>query len=339
MQSVGVVRVSIGSTLLLVASLAIAAYAALADDSNVPAPPVAVPKYSERDRHGLFVSPQHPRTRLVDGSGQTVWNDPNCGNAHQVDQWWLGSARIAVIDPPAWFALPSLSKGWLAIGVVSGLHIHFAPPAAKSDRIHEIVGADPSVACGSYCIYEEYYRTPGDPDAGGEAYWSRIQVAEPPMFTPIYSQRLGAPASPPTHGLPPAHVDNVGWPTPGPLSTPQFVRQPSFFPPRPPNAQIRYRTGVLTSFGVGMHSGDAAIRDSSGQVFSYLIGWPMYIEGKQTHCAIPPRPGIRFDPIVCDGGWPTDLVIGVTRVRVYYWHDVAPWGQHVAVTDQIIKAP
>jgi hypothetical protein len=122
-------------------------------------------------------------------------------------------------------------------------------------------------------------------------------------------------------------------------SAPRFAGSPSFFPPRPPNAQIHYRTGVLTSFGAGMHSGDAAIKDSSGHVYSYLIGWPMYIEGKQTHCAIPPRPGIRFDPIVCDGGWPADMIIGVTRVRVYYWHDVTPWGQHVAVTDQIIKAP
>ncbi len=124
-----------------------------------------------------------------------------------------------------------------------------------------------------------------------------------------------------------------------PTPTPHFVSPPSFFPPRPANVEIRYRTGVLTDWEVGNKSGWASIRDAAGNRFGYFTGWPAYIDGKQTHCAIAPRPGVRFDPIVCDGGWPADMVIGVTRVRIYYWHDVTPWGQHVAVTDQIIKAP
>jgi hypothetical protein len=126
---------------------------------------------------------------------------------------------------------------------------------------------------------------------------------------------------------------------PAPSSAPRFVGSRSFFPPRPSNAQIHYRTGVLIAFGAGMHSGGAAIRDGSGQVFSYFTGWPMFIEGKQTHCAIPPTARVRFDPTFCDGGWPADMIVGVTRVRIYYWHDVTPWGKHVVVTDQIIKAP
>jgi hypothetical protein len=124
-----------------------------------------------------------------------------------------------------------------------------------------------------------------------------------------------------------------------PTPTPHFVGAPSFFPPRPAKAEIRYRTGVLTDWEVGNKSGWASITDAAGKTYGYFTGWPTYIDGKQTHCAIAPRPGVRFDPIVCDGGWPADMIIGVTRVRIYYWHDVTPWGQHVAVTDQIIKAP
>jgi hypothetical protein len=121
-------------------------------------------------------------------------------------------------------------------------------------------------------------------------------------------------------------------------STP-FAPAPSFFPARPAHAELHYRTGVLIAFGLGMHSGGAAIRDASGRDFSFFTGRPIFIDGKQTHCAIPPTARIQFDPTFCEGGWPADIIIGLTRVRIYYWHDVTPWGQHVEVTDQIIKAP
>jgi hypothetical protein len=158
----------------------------------------------------------------------------------------------------------------------------------------------------------------------------------PPVPVPVGPQRREARTIEGPHILgfaPGVHVQVA--PTP----TPWFVGSPSFFPPRPANANIRYRTGVLTDWEVGNKSGWASIRDAAGNKFGYLTGWPVFIDGKQTHCAIAPRPGVQFDPMVCDGGWPADMIIGLTRVRVYYWHDVTPWGQHVEVTDQINKAP
>jgi hypothetical protein len=337
MRRFNIVKVWLSSLLVLLASLGFS-IVALADGSYAPTPPVAVPVQPEHERHGLPIAARHSRTRLVDGSGISTWNDPSCGNASIVDDWRLGSGRFAVIDPPSWLALPVPSDAWLAVGVVSGMQIHFAPPATKTLRVRETVEADPSVAFGSYCIYEEFYRTPGDPAAGGEAYWSRVQVAQS-YPEPNYFATPGFSASPPKHGQPPAHLDNHGWPTPAPTATPKFVGSPSFFPPRPANAAIRYRTGVLIAFGAGNKAGSASIKDASGQEYSYFWGWPLFVDGKQTHCAFPPIPGVRVDPTLCDGGWPADIVIGVTRVRVYYWHDVTPWGQHVDVTDQIIVAP
>jgi hypothetical protein len=117
------------------------------------------------------------------------------------------------------------------------------------------------------------------------------------------------------------------------------VRSPSYFPPRPLNAEMHYRSGVLIAFGAGMHSGGAGIRDASGRTFEYFTGRPMYIDGKQTHCAIPPIRSDRVNPILCEGGWPANVIIGVTRVRVYYWHAVTPWGKNVEVTDRIDRAP
>jgi hypothetical protein len=117
------------------------------------------------------------------------------------------------------------------------------------------------------------------------------------------------------------------------------VGSPSFFPPRPAHAEIRYRTGVLVGFGAGNKAGSASIKDALGRTYLYFWGWPIFIDGKQTRCAFPPLPGVRFDSTLCYGGWPADIIMGTTSVRVYYWHDVTPWGQHVEVTDQIIKAP
>jgi hypothetical protein len=332
-----IVRVWLVGVLVLLASLAIFARVALGGDAYTPAPPVAVPVQSELERHGLLIGAQHQRTKLVDGSGLALWNNPSCSGAPQVDDLQFGPERYAVLDPPAWVKIPPQPNAWLAVGIVSGMHIHFEAPVAKMDRVREIVQADPSVAFGSYCIYEEFYRMPGDPSAGGEAYWSRIQVA-PPNPEPDYSVPSGYPA-PPTHGHLPVRVDNSGWPAPAPTALPQFVRSQSFFPQRPAHVAIRYRTGILVEFGAGMRSGWTAIKDAAGITYGYYTGWPMYVDGKQTHCAIPPLHGFRYDPIGCDGGWPADIVIGVTRVRVYYWHDVTSWGQHVEVTDQIIRAP
>jgi hypothetical protein len=215
------------------------------------------------------------------------------------------------------------------------MHIRFEAPI--TGRVREIVEAEPSVAFGSYCIYEEFYRTPGSPASGGEAFWSRIEVA-PPYGAPNYFPRPGFSVAA-THGPPPAYVDNSGWPTPAPVPSPQFVGSPSFYPRRPAHAEIRYRTGVLIGFGAGNKAGSASIKDASGRTYLYFWGLPIYVDGKQTHCAFPPIHGVSVDPTLCDGGWPADVVIGVTRVRVYYWHDVTPWGQRVEVTDQIIKAP
>lgn len=321
MKTMNAIRKSPFGPILMFAMLAIVAAAALADGAYVPAPPIAVPAEAEHARHGMVIAADHPRTRLTDGSGRAVWENPSCGYAPQVDDWWLGSEHYAVIDPPNWFKLPMRADAWLAIGVVPGLHIRFAPPISKTGRIREVVQADPSLQSGSYCVYEEFFRSPGDSDSGGIAYWSRMHVTslvEAPKW-----QR-------------PAIVDNSGWPTPSPLPC---VLAPSFFPSRPRDAAIHYRSGVLTKFGAGNKSGYAAIRDASGREFGYFTGWPMSIDGKQTHCAVPPMHGRRIDLILCEGGWPADVVIGSTRVRVYYWHAVTPWGQHVSVTDEIDRAP
>jgi len=306
---------------VLFAVLATSAAVARADSSYSPAPPIALPAEAEHARHGMVIAADHPRTRLTDGSGRAVWENPSCGYAPQVDDWWLSSEHYAVIDPPNWFTLPMRADAWLAIGVERGLHIEFAMPVSKTSRIREIVQADPSVQTGSYCVYEEFYRSAGDPDSGGIAYWSRMQITS---LLPTPKRQH------------PVNVDNSGWPTPSPLP---YVPAPSFFASRPHNAEIHYRSGVLTQFGAGNKSGYAAISDTSGRKFGYFTGWPMYIDGKQTHCAVPPMRGQRIDPILCEGGWPADVVLGSTRVRVYYWHAVTPWGQHVAVTDEIDRAP
>ena len=113
----------------------------------------------------------------------------------------------------------------------------------------------------------------------------------------------------------------------------------AFFPSRPSNVDIRYRTGVLILFGAGNKSGSAKIRDASGRTFDYSIGTPIVVDGKITHCASPPVRGRLYVPILCESGWPADVVIGSTRVRIYYWHDVTPRGEHVDVTDEIDRAP
>jgi hypothetical protein len=338
MLGFNVAKVWPGSVFVLLTSLGIFARAALGGDLYTPAPPVAVPLQAEHERHGLLIAAQHPRTQLVDGSGLALWNNPSCASAPVFGDRQLGRDRYAVIDPPTWLHAPVRSDAWLAVGIVSGMHIHFEAPVSKTARVREIAQADPSVAFGFYCVYEEFYRTPGDPAAGGEAYWSRIEV-DSPYPAPNYFARPGYPVVPRPHGQPPIHADNSGWPTPAPTATPRFVGSPSFFPPRPPNAEIRYRTGVLIGFGAGNKAGSATIKDVSGRTHAYFWGWPIFIDGKQTRCAFPPLPGIRFDSTLCSGGWPADIIIGTTRVRVYYWHDVTPWGQHVEVTDQIIKAP
>ncbi len=129
-----------------------------------------------------------------------------------------------------------------------------------------------------------------------------------------------------------------------PTSLPRLVfykgtPPPSFFPARPSGANLRYRTGVLIGFGAGMKSGGAVIRDAAGSEVTFFTGRSMYIDGKQTHCAIPPLNGHPYDPVLCDGGWPADVIVGQTKVRVYYWHDATPWGQQVLVTDEIDRAP
>jgi hypothetical protein len=337
MRSFNVAMIRLAGAIVLLMLFGLFARAALAGDSDGAAPPVAVPVQSEHARHGLNVAAHHSRTRLADGSGMTLWNNPSCINAPQIDNWYLDSNRYAVVDPPNWLTLPVRSNAWVAVGV-PGIRIHFESPVAKTGRVREIIQADPSVAFGRYCIYEEFYRTPGDPDAGGEVHWSEVQI-EQSNPEPNYFAKPGDWVPPPAHGRPPIHVDNSGWPTPAPTSTPRFVSSPSFFPPRPAHAEIHYRTGVLIAFGAGNKAGSASIKDASGRTYLYFWGWPIFVDGKPTHCAFPPLPGIRVDPTLCDGGWPADIVIGVTRVRVYYWHDVTPWGQHVEVTDQIIKAP
>src|SRR5471032_3243123 len=97
---------------------------------------------------------------------------------------------------------------------------------------------------------------------------------------------------------------------------------PAFFPVRPINADVRYRTGVLVQFGAGNKSGSVAIKDESGRIFEYSIGRPIVVDGKRVHCASPPVDVRAYNPILCESGWPASIAIGSIRVRVYYWHAV-----------------
>lgn len=314
-------------TILLYGAFVMAAWltvhdAAFADETNNAAPVVPVPIYT---RQGTLVPARHPRTRLVDGSGRVLWNNPRCRDATQVENLWLNEEHSAIIDAPSWMLLPLRAHSWQAVGLVRGMHIGFSP-AHEKGRVQEFMSADPSVDAGSYCIYEEFYRTPGVPDAGGVVYWSRLTVRRPSAPTTRLWQR-------------PIFADNSGWPTPAPTQTATFVPAHSFFPQREADAEMHYRTGVLTDFGAGNKSGSAAIRDVAGRTYEYFTGWPIIVDGRRVLCAFPPRQGVRFDPRGCEGGWPANIVIGATRVRVYYWHAVTPWGQHVEVTDQIDRAP
>jgi hypothetical protein len=228
MQRFNGAKVWFGGWFVLFALFGPFARAALAGDAYTPAPPVAVPVQPEHERHGLVIAARHSRTRLVDGSGLALWNNPSCSHAPHIDVWQLGSDRSIVIDPPTWLKFPFHSSAWLAIGIVSGMRIHFEAPVTKSSRIREKIETDPSVAFAWYCVYEEFYRTPGDPAAGGAAYWSRIEV-EPLAPAPNYFARPGYPIiAMPRH--PPTIVDNYGWPAPNPTSTPQYGGSPSFFP-------------------------------------------------------------------------------------------------------------
>jgi hypothetical protein len=69
-----------------------------------------------------------------------------------------------------------------------------------------------------------------------------------------------------------------------------------------------------------MASGALDVRTAGGKVVQfYTAAWPFTIDGKTVRCPLPPMPPeYRRNPNVCSY-WPSNVRIGVTRVRVPYW--------------------
>ena len=92
--------------------------------------------------------------------------------------------------------------------------------------------------------------------------------------------------------------------------------------------------GVLVNFGVGQSSGDVTIRQANNLERSfYLAAPPFVIDGKAVDCIIPPRPRHSPPPDLCRW-WPSNVKIGSTRVRVFYWRD-ARFGHPTLVTHEL----
>jgi hypothetical protein len=93
----------------------------------------------------------------------------------------------------------------------------------------------------------------------------------------------------------------------------------------PPTAKISYDTGVLTAWSDDGARSRVAIRDASGsRTFAMADG--LSLNGKHLKCTKAPS---------CSG-WPKNVVVGKTRVRVGYYTDPHMKNRRVAqaVTSQ-----
>ncbi|HEY0382056.1 MAG TPA: hypothetical protein VGC72_07650 [Candidatus Elarobacter sp.] len=104
--------------------------------------------------------------------------------------------------------------------------------------------------------------------------------------------------------------------------------------PHVPGKPAGVADGVLVNFGVGQSAGDVTIRQSNSKERSFYLGaHPFVIDGKAVDCVMPPLPPYSPPPAVCRW-WPSNVKIGSTRVRVFYWRD-SRFGHPTLVTREL----
>jgi len=108
----------------------------------------------------------------------------------------------------------------------------------------------------------------------------------------------------------------------------------SFFPSRPTGVQLYTVDGILADYAVGKSSGTLTLITAPGKVHrEFYIGYPMKINGYIIKCVLPPKAGKPANPVYCKD-WPSNLVLGQSKVRITFWKTKA--GSFEAeVSDQI----
>jgi hypothetical protein len=93
--------------------------------------------------------------------------------------------------------------------------------------------------------------------------------------------------------------------------------------------------GVLTGYGLGNHSGTVLIRQPNGKtLFFYVAAPPVTFGGEQVDCAAPPRPPHYIPSHDMCRHWPSNVALGRTRVRVFYWRGKR-FGKPTLVTNKL----
>ena len=125
------------------------------------------------------------------------------------------------------------------------------------------------------------------------------------------------------------------------LAIPQVstAQSQSFFPARPQGESLYAIDGVLVDYAVGRSSGTFVIKTPPlGVHQEFYIGYPMKINGRIVKCTVPPIDGQNADNVYCKD-WPSNILLGKTRVRVTFWKTKAGYTE-VNVSDQIdVLAP
>lgn len=93
-------------------------------------------------------------------------------------------------------------------------------------------------------------------------------------------------------------------------------------PPFDPHVSGKPATadGVLLEFGMGNWAGGFAIRQSDQKIRRFMVSLrrPFIVDGHQVRCAFPPTVRAPHPGTMCEK-WPSNVRVGFTRVRVYYW--------------------
>lgn len=105
----------------------------------------------------------------------------------------------------------------------------------------------------------------------------------------------------------------LAWPLPS-------TADPNQYRPNPSGPPAGVYVGTLELYGKGTSSGAIEIRLRSGKLVQFFTAaGPTKIDGQQVACTVPPQPpSYRRDPVLCDR-WPSNVRVGITRVRVPFW--------------------
>lgn len=100
----------------------------------------------------------------------------------------------------------------------------------------------------------------------------------------------------------------------------QVAAAHDFYYPAVSGQPAGHMDGKILEYGEGMSSGALVIRSDDGRtVHYYLSSLPFKVNGIQIACLLPPTaPTYSRDPTYCPK-WPRNLVLGRTRVRVFFW--------------------